>query len=175
MLSAASRRLTVAGFTLIELMVTIAVLAVLLTVAAPSFNSQVANYRTRTGAEGIVNGLQLARSEAIRRNTDVSFTLNSGTGWTVAVVSPASTIQVRPASEAGTNLQISSLNDQATLSFTPMGTVFGYSVSTNLTRVTVAPPASATNADSYQIDVFAGGQIRMCNTAISAANDPRKC
>lgn len=175
MLSAASRRLAAAGFTLVELLVTITVLAVLMGVAAPSFNSQIANYRTRTGAEGIVNGLQLARTEAIRRNTNVSFTLNAGTGWKVAVVSPASTIQVRPAGESGTNLQISSLNDQPSLSFTSMGTVSGYSVTANLSRVTVAPPASVTHGDTYQIDVFAGGQIRMCNAAITAAGDPRKC
>lgn len=165
----------VTGFSLIELMVVVVVLGILSSLAAPSFSSMLTNSRVRTGAEGIVNGLQLARTEAIHRNTNVSFTLNSDTGWTVAAVSPASTIQTRPANEAGSNLQVTAQNNQKSLTFTSTGAVAGYDVSSTLTKVTVAPPASVANGESLQIDVFAMGQIRMCNPAITAANDPRGC
>jgi type IV fimbrial biogenesis protein FimT len=134
-----------------------------------------ANNRVRTGVDGILSGLQLARTEAIRRNTNVSFTLNTDTGWTVAVVSPAATIQTRPASEGGSNLQVTTLNDQTALTFTSTGTVSGYNPNANLTKITVAPPAGIDGADSLQIDIFAGGQARMCNLAITTANDPRSC
>ena len=66
------------GFTLIELMVVVTVMAVSATLAAPGFSQLIANYRVRSGAAGIINGLNYARSEAVRRNSAVSFGLVSG-------------------------------------------------------------------------------------------------
>jgi type IV fimbrial biogenesis protein FimT len=163
------------GVSLVELMVAVAVAAILASLAAPSFSTMLANNKVRTGADGILAGLQLARTEAIRRNTNVSFTLNTGTGWTVAVVSPATTIQVRPTNEAGANLQVTTLNDQTSLTFTSTGIVSGYNPTATLTKITVAPPTGVNAADSLQIDIFAGGQARMCNLAITTVNDPRGC
>ena len=163
------------GFTLIELMIAMVILAILSALAAPSFSTMIGNYRVRTGAEGIISGLQLARAEAVRRNTNVSFTLNTGTGWTVAVVSPAATIQTRPSGESGTNLQVTSTNSQTTLTFTSTGSVSGYNATTNLSQVTVAPPSNVTSGDTLRINILAGGQIRMCNQSITVTNDPRRC
>ena len=60
-----------AGFTLVELMVTIAVIAILAVVAAPSMSALLNANRVSASAGELVAGLQLARSEAIRRNTRV--------------------------------------------------------------------------------------------------------
>lgn len=163
------------GFTLVELMIALAILAILSALAAPNFSAMIANYRVRTGAEGIISGLQLARAEAVRRNTNVSFTLNTGTGWTLAVVNPAATIQTRPSGESGTNLLVTSTNNQTTLTFTPTGGVSGYNTTTNLSQVTVAPPSNVTSGDTLRINILAGGQIRMCNQSITVVNDPRRC
>jgi type IV fimbrial biogenesis protein FimT len=163
------------GFTLAEAMIVVVILAIVSALAAPSFSTMVLNSRVRTGADGILAGLQLARTEAIRRNTNVSFTLGTGAGWTVAVVSPVSSIQTRPAGEGGgAGLQMTTLNNQTSVAFTPTGMVAGYDPGTTLTQVTVAPPAGA-NGDNLRIDIFAGGQIRMCNPGIADANDPRRC
>lgn len=72
------------GFTLIELMVTIAVLAILLTLAAPSFNDFFQRYRLRGAADDVVTLMAMARSEAIARNRNVAIVF-SGTGeaWCV--------------------------------------------------------------------------------------------
>ncbi len=54
------------GFSLIELMVTIAVLAVLVTIGLPSFQSSMRTNRVATGTNELLASLALARSEAIR-------------------------------------------------------------------------------------------------------------
>lgn len=60
------------GFTLIEMMVTVAIAAILLTVAVPGFQAFIANNRLSTQANAFVTALQLARSEAIKRNLNVT-------------------------------------------------------------------------------------------------------
>jgi type IV fimbrial biogenesis protein FimT len=61
-----------AGFTLVELMITIAVLAILIALATPSFTSVINSNRLAAQANNLTADLQLARSEAVRRNRRVS-------------------------------------------------------------------------------------------------------
>lgn len=60
------------GFTLIELMVTLAVAAIVLTVAVPSFRDLIRHNRLATQANQLVSALNLARSEAIKRGVRVT-------------------------------------------------------------------------------------------------------
>jgi type IV fimbrial biogenesis protein FimT len=71
------RRRPARGVTLIELMVALAVLAIFLVASAPAFSTWIANSRIRTTAEGLMAGLQLAKSEAVARNARVRFQLVS--------------------------------------------------------------------------------------------------
>ncbi len=60
------------GFSLIELMITLAVIVVLLTVGVPTFNTFIKNNRLKTATNNLVTALNLARSEAIKRGLRVS-------------------------------------------------------------------------------------------------------
>ena len=75
------------GFTILELMITIAVVGVLAAVALPSFNYTIQNNRVKTAASDAHMSLLLARSEAIKRNNNVKVSFNSS-GWTVAYYDP---------------------------------------------------------------------------------------
>ncbi|WP_213954106.1 GspH/FimT family protein [Variovorax sp. dw_954] len=61
----------VSGFTAIELLVVVAVVAILATLALPSFNAVVSRYRVRTAVEDFTATIYFARSEAIRRGGGV--------------------------------------------------------------------------------------------------------
>jgi type IV fimbrial biogenesis protein FimT len=60
------------GFTLVELLVVMTIGAILVALSIPSFSWMIANTRASNGANTLLAAFQLARSEAIRRNTFLS-------------------------------------------------------------------------------------------------------
>ncbi len=79
------------GFSLIELMVVIAIVGILIAVAAPSFQSIIMKNKVQAAASEFQSALALARSEAIKRGGDARITvvansLASGTAvWTSGI------------------------------------------------------------------------------------------
>lgn len=69
------------GFTLIEVMVVIAIVGIFITIAAPSFTSFINTMRIKSASFDLVNDLNLARSEAIKRNADVVVVRLDAGGW----------------------------------------------------------------------------------------------
>ncbi len=78
------------GFTLVELMITLVIAAILLTVAVPSFNTTIKDNRLITDANQLVSSLALARSEAVKHGRTATVCVSSDqatctgeTDWTL--------------------------------------------------------------------------------------------
>lgn len=83
------------GFTLTELVVTIAIAAVLATLAVPSFNNVIAAEHAKAAASEFYASLFTARSEAIRLDQQVKMTAGAGGwkyGWTTTSVGTSTTV-----------------------------------------------------------------------------------
>jgi len=65
------------GFSLIELMLTIVLVSLLLTLGVPSFNALLRTISLNTQANNFVAAINLARSEAVRRNTVVTLSASA--------------------------------------------------------------------------------------------------
>ena len=77
------------GFTLVELMVTISLMAILLALAAPSFSTWIRNAQVRTVSDSLQSGIRLAQAEAIRRHRQMVFFLTNQATCTDATTADA--------------------------------------------------------------------------------------
>lgn len=72
------------GFNLIEVVVVIAIISILASVAVPSFTGTITRTKAQNAASDLHMALMKTRSEAIKRNTNVKLAISSGgKGWTI--------------------------------------------------------------------------------------------
>lgn len=117
------------GFTVIELMIVVAITAILVAVAVPSFVDIIARSQVKTAAADLHLSMMRARSEAIKRNVSITVTPVAGgwkEGWSIpngvethgAVVSdidgPAS-VTYNPNGRAGTDAIAFDVSSSSTL------------------------------------------------------------
>ncbi|WP_051952618.1 GspH/FimT family pseudopilin [Xenophilus azovorans] len=188
-----SARARAGGFTLVELMVTITLLAILLGLAMPPMLGWVRDSKVRAVSETLQSGLREAQSEALRRSRQVVFSLTDdkptatdtdvtakedGNHWAIHTL-PSMTADENSAfvgsgvlTDVGAGVTITG---PAALCFNSLGRVVANSTST-LTGVTGGATCAATDNAAYEIGieggltlrvlVALGGQVRLC--------DPRK-
>ena len=159
------------GFTLIEIMVGLAIMAFLLLMAMPSFKVHLLDTKIRVAAQSYYDGAQLARSEALRRNQDVTLTL-SGLNRAWAVAQGGNTIYNKSAEAAE---QLSVLASATSVTFNGLGEA---SVA-NTVEFQPGNDSACIGGNGSQrclnVLISTGGQVRMCDPTITDAGDNRKC
>lgn len=197
------------GLTIIELLTGLVLLGILMVLAMPTFVQMLHNQKLRAGAESISAGLQIARTEALRRNAQVEFLLTdtepvednvggpnvntAGPHWMVRANSTLGFQFVEGRSGfAGsgqanaTVVAIAAVVPSAptattagTVTFNPIGraeltanAVFDVS---NPTGGACKTPAGSEPMRCLRVVVTPGGRVRMCDPAVTDANDTRAC
>lgn len=191
------------GVTLIETLIGMTLLVILIKIAAPSYITWITNNKVRASAESILNGLQLARTEAMKRNTTVRFQLvsdltsactvsSSGTNWVVSQENAASkcniapsdttspkTIQARSAAEGSSGISVAATlsgGSNASVVFDSFGRVQLSSLGSTISSIYIKPSGASNGTyRDMKIVVNAGGTVMMCDPAVTTTGDPRKC
>lgn len=143
------------GFTLTELLIVVAIAGILAAIAIPGFQSLTQSQQVKNASFELFSSLSLARSEAIKRNSNVTVTPADdddwGQGWTIA-------------STAGTVETIKSQAELKGVSITATGTP---------ASVIYARTGRATAAASFEIDASAGATANIRCITIDLSGMPR--
>lgn len=154
------RRMRMAGFTLVELMVTIAIAAILATLAVPAFNQAMLGSRLNSMSNSFVASAQLARSEAIKRNAPVTLCASSngtscGGNWQDGWVVLAGATPIHSQGPLSNNFELS--GNVTSIDFQPSG------MNADCTALTL----KSTQYDSQQrfLTITATGRPRVDKTS----------
>jgi type IV fimbrial biogenesis protein FimT len=186
-------------------MIGLVVVGILSALAGPSFSAWIQNQQIRTGAESILNGIQITRSEAVKSNAQARFVLCNlpASSWEVRAASataaanpvaspvcgttvPAGEVRVqeRSGQEGSKSAQVAVNNGAIgvttinTVTFNGLGRVAANSVMVPAdasASVTQIVVSTPTGNRNLQINVGAGGNTRMCDPSLAAGSDPRAC
>ena len=179
------------GFTLVELIVTVAIMAILAALATPSMIGWVRNNKIRTVSDSLQNGLRLAQAEATRRNRQIVFSLTNdkptgsgytavanGSNWAINTVTlmteeNSAFVQAGILRDVGTNV---TLSGPKSICFNSLGRLVPNPSPGVTSAVCDAPPAAGYSYDIQMSDVVEGdrplrvtvalgGQLRLCDPA----------
>lgn len=186
------------GFSLIELLITLAVLGIVMAIGLPNVSVWIQNTQLKTAAEGIVSGLQLARAEALRRNTSVRFQLvdtvdngcalsAAGANWVVSLGDPSGAcgaaasdtvapfiVQKKSGAEGSPNATAAA-GGGTTAVFNGLGRLTGLG---NIAQINIRNPTGGACQSAggpircLSIIIGTGGEVRMCDPAVPAAVPP---
>lgn len=146
------------GFTLIELMIVVTLLAIFASIATPSFTSFVNNNRVQSTSNELASLLQLARSSAVQNNASFIVCLDAANQWTVRRRGPttnATTLCSLPV--------VRSMDTPAGVNIVASANAFPLIFNANGTAANIARLISCHNAEftnGYMITIANSGATR---------------
>jgi type IV fimbrial biogenesis protein FimT len=155
---------------MVELMVALAVVAILSAMAVPAMRTAIENSHIRAAASSMQNGLAMARAEAVRMNTQVRFTVLP-TGWSVRRVDDNTLLNRGSGKERAASVVLTISNAETNVVFDPLGRRVG-STFTQIDITSANPPSAGYKP--MRIQLVAGGTARLCDPAV-AATEPKAC
>lgn len=188
------------GVTLIELAIGLAIVAVLLAMGLPAWQAFIQNAQVRNAGESVLQGLNLARAEAIRRNASVRFQFvsnltsgcalsSSSLSWVVSMDDPAGQCDAAPSETAapriiqkqsateGTRNVAMAATGGTTVTFSGLGRA-----TLGITQIDLTNSVGTcqhTHADGaircLRVMVGSGGQVKLCDPKVADNTDPRFC
>ena len=183
------------GFNLIELMTGVAIIGLIIYFMIPSMAAWMQSSQIRSATESIQGGLQLARAEAVRRNTAVEVVLTSvagggnSTDWVVRCVTSSTScpganqletfIQRREATEGSPNATVALNPAISSIAFSGNGRITPVpagNITINVGHMKGVNSCLADGGDfrCLRVVLAPGGQMRMCDPSLTAPN-PRAC
>lgn len=170
------------GFTLVELLIGMAILAVLMLFALPTFRDFMGNARIRNTADSIANGIRQTQVEAIKRNRNVQFVLDPAVGWRIVDPDAAlgGPVYDEPFSEASGQLVVTANPAGSTiLTYSALGQYLSPNPAPSpgapVASVRVTSSAMTTPHDLRVVaDPALGVGVRVCDKRF-ATTDPSGC
>ena len=161
-----------AGFTLIELMIGVAILGTLVAVGLPSFTQMLRNSQVRGAAESVANGIQRARGEAVAHNAKVQFTLASDTSWYVdyvATPNAAARLDSRDNTSSAAATMTILPAFATTITFNQLGQIVSPNADASLPLTQISFAATGSNLN-LRVTIGAGGNARVCDPSLPVTN-----
>ncbi|MDV7210382.1 GspH/FimT family pseudopilin [Azotobacter beijerinckii] len=162
------------GFTLVELMVALAVLAILLGVAIPSFSDVSLSSKLRSLANELAASATLGRSEAIKRNAVVTLCASSdganctkddwNQGWVVRTVDDT-VLHAQAAAPSGYLITATSEADETRIEFQPTG------LGATSTRLTICRSSPSAGSQERVVEVSLTGRTSVKTTTTGKCPD----
>jgi type IV fimbrial biogenesis protein FimT len=172
------------GFSLIEMMIVLVIIALATTMGIPSYRQWVMNTQIRNAAQSVQNGMQKARAESVKRNASIEFVLGTSPLWTIQTAGGGAEIE-RGNAEGTKNVTYTVTPVGATtVTFNSLGTVgvppnqpLNTDGSAPFTKIDFDSSAlSAADSRNLSVTIGAAGNIKMCDPDPGlATTDPRKC